>query len=150
PPAGYTCPAGKTCTSAGRCIDAAVTPPSGPPLQVSLEISPPAVNGDTQLEGGTIPPTVRIKLNNPTFLQSNHPAVVRYHFAGYGPADTPPDGGPIEGTCAGCGDPPPELGPPPLVKCDAASEFSDHCDLSGWSFDIGSGSLVSQPRTIWV
>src|SRR5262249_30217657 len=38
----------------------------------------------------------------------------------------------------------------PQVKCDSSADLTDTCDLSGWTFHVTSGSLVSDPKTIWV
>ena len=125
PPPGYEAGAGMECSPSGRRIPAGA-PPTGPPLQVSLEILPSAISANTATGPVVVPFTVAVDVNSLEFLQATHPAKVRYHVEA-------------------------KTGPTPLMKCASNATPSAFCDLNGnWKFNLTTHNLRSTPRTIWV
>ncbi|HEY0987582.1 MAG TPA: hypothetical protein VGD80_11050, partial [Kofleriaceae bacterium] len=128
PPPELTCGDGEACTPLGRCAESPHTPP--PPLELTLATSPSVLVANTV--GGPVVVEVQITVStvSTAILLPEHPAKV---FVGIAERrDVEP-------------------GVLPRVKCAPGDALDDHCDLDGgWLFDVQSGSLQSQPRTVWV
>ena len=122
------CPGGLGCTPLGRCADTPSDP--GPPVELTLEITPARLIGNTAAEEVVVQAEVTVVASSLDVLEPEHPARV---FIGL----------------AERGDPDP--GVLPEVRCAAPAEFAPDCELDGgWTFDIQSGSLRSHPRPVWV
>ena len=143
PPDGFACGDGKACTPLGRCDTVADAPP--PLVQaLTLQMSPAGASANTASAAVLIPITVSATANSLDFVRPNHPARVRYHVQSNAP---PPSS---DGT-GGVGSESDSEDTTPRVKCALDAPLTPFCDLDGgWVFHIGSGTLISDPRTIWV
>jgi hypothetical protein len=124
------CDNDQVCTALGRCAAATTTPP--PPIQaLTLQIAPLVISANSIAAPVLVPATVTVTANSLDFLRPTQPATVRYHVVT--PAGSPPAPGTL-----------------PQIKCAADAPLTDQCDITGWAFHVDSGSLVSDPQTIWV
>jgi hypothetical protein len=122
------CDPGRTCTPLGRCQEAGEEP--APPLELTLEIRPTVLVADTQGGPVLVQAQVVVVATSLDVLDPTHPAQV---FIGF----------------AERGDPEPAV--MPRVKCAAQAALADSCEFDGgWIFNVSSGSLRSDPRTVWV
>jgi hypothetical protein len=135
PPAELRCDAGLSCTPLGRCAPVASDP--GPPLQLTIALSEVVTRANTATAPVVVPLTVTVAATSFAVLAPTNPAVVKLTIAE------------TRAHQQGRVDRPPALAP--RVKCAAADPLSSECVINGgWTFNVASGQLRSQPKTIWV
>jgi hypothetical protein len=128
PPAELSCGAGLECTPLGRCAESPDDP--GPPIELTLRVAPDLISKNTVAASQLVEAQITVEANSLDVLSPDHPANV---FVGFAERRDP-----VPGVL-------------PRVKCAADAPLAESCELDGgWLFDVGSGSLLSQPRTVWI
>jgi hypothetical protein len=132
PPPELTCGSGLACTPEGRCAPSASDP--GPAIELTIAMSPIVAVRRTVEAPVVVPITVNVDANSLAVVKATHPATVQFQLRPT--ADPEADA--------------PDNDPTPRVKCAVNDAFSETCQLTNWSFDLGAHSIHSLPRTLWI
>jgi hypothetical protein len=122
------CDSGQVCSPLGRCLESEGDPE--PSIELTIEINPSILVTDSSAGAITLQAQVVVVATSLDVLDPTHPASV---FVGFGERSDP------------------ESPVMPQVRCAAADPMAPSCEFDGgWVFNVSSGSLRSDPRSIWI